>query len=94
MLIELEKEKHREEIKLAIGSQQEETKAISEDCCHLFNTERCEGRRKNISFDTCLMTHRFCHYRYDYNYGYVSVFPDTSQGDDSLHSVRAAEAMV
>lgn len=44
MLIELEKEKHREEIKLAIGSQQEETKAISEDCCRLFNTEKEEEK--------------------------------------------------
>lgn len=54
VLIGLVKNKHREEIKLAIGSQQQEAKAICEDCCCLFDTEQCQGRRKNISFDTYL----------------------------------------
>ena len=47
--IELVKNKHREEIKLAIGSQQGEAKAIiCEDCCCLFNTEPCQGRQKTL----------------------------------------------
>lgn len=54
VLIDLEKNKHREEIKLATGSEQGEAKAVSEDCCCLFNTKRCYEEKKNISLDTYL----------------------------------------